>query len=186
MGNSEPTLNRRELLRGAALLVGSIAAGSVLAELAPTRVWALELSHFSTAQGTAIIAFGRVLYPHRTLDTAVYALLAKDLDAKAVDPVVAAQLRDGLAALDSAAGGTFIGASDDAKFRAAKSLEGTPFFATVRGQCITSLYNNEMAFAHFGYPGSSWQKGGYIRRGFDDLTWLPNPPETASPAPYLN
>jgi hypothetical protein len=181
-----PTLNRRELLRGAALLMGTIAAGSVLAELAPTRVWALELSHLSAQQGTTIVAFGKVLYPHKKLDTAVYALLAKDLDAKAADPAVAAQLTQGTAALDAAAGGNFAGASDEAKLRAVKSLEGTPFFATVRGTCITSLYDNEMAFAHFGYPGPSWQKGGYIRRGFNDLTWLPNPPETASPAPFVN
>ena len=186
MSDQQPTMNRRELLRGGALLVGTIAAGSVLAQLAPTRAWALELAHLSTPQGTTIVAFGKVLYPHKNLDTAVYALLAKDLDAKAADPAVAAQLTQGTAALDAAAGGNFAAASDDAKLRAVKSLEGTPFFATVRGQCMTSLYNNEMAFAHFGYPGSSWQKGGYIRRGFNDLTWLPNPPEAASPAPYLN
>jgi hypothetical protein len=54
----------------------------------------------------------------------------------------------------------------------------------VRGQCISSLYNNDMAFAHFGYPGPSWEKGGYINRGFNDLKWLPDPPAAASPAPY--
>ena len=54
----------------------------------------------------------------------------------------------------------------------------------MRGQCITSLYNNEMAFAHFGYPGASSDKGGYINRGFNDLKWLPDPPASASPAPY--
>jgi hypothetical protein len=178
-------MNRRELLRGAAMLVGTIAAGSVLVELAPTRVWALELSHLSSGEGETIVAFGKVLYPHKTLDTAVYALLAKDLDAKAADPAVAAQLAAGTKALDAAAGGSFIGASDGAKLAAVKSLESTPFFKTVRGQCITSLYNNKMAFAHFGYPGSSWQHGGYIRDGFNDLTWLPNPPESASPPPFV-
>jgi hypothetical protein len=186
MSDQQPTMNRRELLRGAAMLMGTIAAGSVLAELAPTRVWALELSHLSTQEGTTIVAFGKVLYPHQKLDTAVYALLAKDLDTKATDPAVATQLATGTAALNAAAGGNFAAANDETKLRAVKSIEGTPFFATVRGQCMTSLYNNEMAFAHFGYPGASWQKGGYIRRGFDDLTWLPNPPEAASPAPYLN
>jgi hypothetical protein len=185
MSDEKLTFSRRELLRGAAMLMGTIAAGSVLAELAPTRVWALELSHLSTQEGTTIVAFGKVLYPHKNLDTAVYALLAKDLDAKAADPAVAAQLSRGSAALDAAAGGNFVAANDATKLQAVKSLEGTPFFATVRSQCITSLYNNEMAFAHFGYQGSSWQKGGYLLRGFNDLTWLPNPPDTASPAPFL-
>jgi hypothetical protein len=186
MGDQKATMNRRELLRGAALLVGTIAAGSVLAELAPSRVWALEMSHLSTQEGTTLVAFGKVLYPHKDLDTAVYALLAKDLDAKAADPVVAGQLSKGTAALDAAAGGSFVGADDATKLRAVRSLDGTPFFATVRGQCITSLYNNEMAFAHFGYQGSSWQHGGYIRRGFDDLTWLPEPPQSASPPAFVN
>lgn len=187
MSDQPRTMNRRDVLRGAAMLAGTIAAGSILAELAPTRAWALELTHLSGREGSTLVAFGKVLYPHKTLDTAVYALLAKDLDGKAAaDAAVAAQLTQGTAALDTAAGGNFIGAPDDVKLRAVKSLEGTPFFNTVRGQCITSLYNNEMAFAHFGYPGSSWQKGGYIRRGFDDLTWLPNPPEAASPAPFVN
>jgi hypothetical protein len=51
----------------------------------------------------------------------------------------------------------------------------------VRAQCITSLYNNDMAFAHFGYEGEAFSKGGYVHRGFNDLTWLPNPPTDASP-----
>jgi len=64
-------------------------------------------------------------------------------------------------------------------------MEGQPFFATVRGQCITSLYDNDMAFKVLGYPGSAWEKGGYITRGFQDLKWLPAPPLEASPKPYL-
>ena len=55
----------------------------------------------------------------------------------------------------------------------------------VRGKCVTSLYDNEMAFAALGYPGSSWEKGGYIARGFQDLKWLPDPPAEASPPPFL-
>ena len=54
-------------------------------------------------------------------------------------------------------------------------------FNAVRGKCITALYDNDMAFATFGYPGSSWEKGGYITRGFQDLKWLPTPSKEASP-----
>ena len=116
----------------------------------------------------------------------MYALLAKDLDAKAgTDPAAAAQLRDGIAALNSAASGNFAKASAARKLDIVKSMEGNPFFATVRGQCVTSLYDNDMAFAVFGYPGSAWEKGGYITRGFQDLKWLPAPPLAASPPPYM-
>lgn len=179
-------LARREFLKGSGILMGTIATGSVLAALAPSPVWAVELKTLSKAEGETLMKMGRVLYPHKKLADAVYALLAKDLDAKASsDPAIAAQLRDGVAALNQAAGGSFVKASDKKKLEIVKALEGQPFFATVRGQCITSLYDNDMAYATFGYPGSAWEKGGYITRGFQDLKWLPAPSAAASPKPYF-
>ena len=99
-------LARREFLKGSGVLMGTLAAGSVLAALAPSPVWALELKALSKAEGETLMAMGRVLYPHEKLPDAVYALLAKDLDAKAsADPATAQMLRDGVASLDKAAGG---------------------------------------------------------------------------------
>ena len=179
-------LTRRSLLRGSGLLLGTLAAGSTLSLLAPSRAWALELKTLSTAEGNTLMKMGRVLYPHSKLPDAVYALLAKDLDAAASgDAATATQLRSGMADLDKAAGGNFAKATAARQLAAVKSLEGTPFFATVRGKCVTSLYDNDMAFAAFGYPGSSWEKGGYITRGFQDLKWLPAPSLAASPPPWM-
>jgi hypothetical protein len=179
-------LARREFLKGSGILMGTLAAGSVLAALAPSPVWAVELKALSQADGQTLMAFGRTLYPHKKLPDAVYALLAKDLDAKAAgDAAAATMIKAGIAALDQAAGGSFAKASAAKRLEVAKAIEGQPFFATVRGQCITSLYDNDMAFAVFGYPGSAWEKGGYITRGFQDLKWLPAPPKDASPPPYL-
>ena len=178
-------LTRRSLLRGSGLLLGTLAVGGVLTALAPSRAWALELKTLSGAEGTTLMKMGRVLYPHKKLPDAVYALLAKDLDAGAADAKTAAMLKDGIAQLDKAAGGNFAKASAAKQLEAVKSLEGTPFFGAVRGKCITSLYDNDMAYAALGYPGSSWEKGGYITRGFQDLKWLPSPSRAASPAPYL-
>jgi hypothetical protein len=129
---------------------------------------------------------GRVLYPHSKLPDAVYALLAKDLDAAASgDAATAALLKRGVAELDQAAGGNFAKAPAARQLAAVKSLESTPFFTAVRGKCVTSLYDNDMAFAALGYPGSSWERGGYITRGFQDLKWLPAPSKAASPAPWV-
>jgi hypothetical protein len=179
-------LARREFLKGSGILIGALASGSLLASLAPSRVWAVELQKLTKEQGETLIAMGRVLYPHKKLPDAVYALLAKDLDAKAVTtPATATQLQDGIATLDQAAGGSFVKASASKKLAIVKGIEGTPFFNSVRGQCVTSLYDNDMAFAALGYPGSSWEKGGYITRGFQDLKWLPSPPLAASPPPYM-
>ncbi len=178
-------LQRREFLKGSGILFGSLAAGGVLAALAPSTAWALELKTLTSAEGEALIALGRVLYPHQKLPDAVYALLAKDLDAAAVGSAdTAALLRNGIKGLDKAAGGSFVRADDARKLALVKAIEGQPFFATVRGQCVTSLYDNDMAYAVFGYPGASWDKGGYLTRGFQDLSWLPAPPAAASPSPF--
>jgi len=132
------------------------------------------------------MAMGRTLYPHKKLPDAVYALLAKDLDGKAAgDAGAAKMLQDGIAWLNKSAGGDFAKASEKQREEIVRGMEGTAFFGTVRGQCITSLYDNDMAYAVFGYPGSAWEKGGYITRGFQDLKWLPEPSKEASPPPFL-
>ena len=179
-------LARREFLKGSGLLMGTLASGSMLAALAPSTAWALELKKLSTAEGQTLMAMGRTLYPHKKLPDAVYALLAKDLDGKAAgDAGAAKMLQDGIAWLNKSAGGDFAKASEKQREDIVRSMEGTAFFGTVRGQCITSLYDNDMAYAVFGYPGSAWEKGGYITRGFQDLKWLPEPSKEASPQPFL-
>lgn len=179
-------LARREFLKGSGLLFGSLATGTLLAGLAPSSAWALELKKLSTTQGQALIAMGRVLYPHPKLPDAVYALLAKDLDAKADGDASAAKLlQEGIAWLHKSAAGNFAKASAAKKEEIVRSMEGTAFFSTVRSQCVTSIYDNDMAYAVFGYPGSAWEKGGYITRGFQDLKWLPAPSKQASPPPYM-
>ena len=179
-------LARREFLKGSGVLMGTLAAGTTLAALAPSTVWALELKSLSKTEGETLMAMGRVLYPHKKLPDAVYALLAKDIDAKvAADPAAAKTIREGIAQLDKEAGGSFVKATPAKKLAVVKGMEDQPFFNAVRGQCVTSLYDNEMAFTVFGYPGASWDKGGYITRGFQDLKWLPAPPASASPPPYM-
>jgi hypothetical protein len=179
-------LARREFLKGSGVLFGTIASSSILAGLAPSQAWALELKSLSDQEGLALMAMGRTLFPHEKLPDAVYALLAKDLDAAVSgDATTAKLIKEGIATLNSAAGGSFSAATAEKRLMIVGHLQGTAFFNKVRGQCITSLYDNDMAFAFFGYPGSAWEKGGYITRGFQDLKWLPDPPADASPAPYL-
>ncbi|MFG6448696.1 tat (twin-arginine translocation) pathway signal sequence [Roseateles sp. BYS180W] len=176
-------LTRRELLRGSGLLLGQLSAGSLLAALAPSTAWAVELKVLTSPQGRRLLALGRVLFPHKKLPDAVYALLVKDLDAKAAqDGATRDLLAQGLAALGQQG---FDKAAAAQRLALVKALEGQPFFNLVRGQCVSSLYDNDMAFAVFGYPGSAWEKGGYITRGFQDLKWLPAPPPEASPPPFI-
>jgi|TARA_R100001143_G_scaffold33376_2_gene31873 hypothetical protein len=51
-------------------------------------------------------------------------------------------------------------------------IETTPFFKALRSSLMFGLYDNKALFPLFGYEGSSWEYGGYVNRGFDDLNWL--------------
>ncbi len=127
----------------------------------------------------------RRLYPHDRMEDAVYALTVKDLDSKAsTDPGLADLLHQGLAELDRRAGGNWLEAGEAEQQAILEALQDGSFFTQVRSTAITSLYSNELAYHHFGYEGASFPKGGYLHRGFNDLTWLPNPPADASPVPF--
>lgn len=179
-------LTRRNFISASGgVLAGSLVfASGGIALLAPSRTWALALTTLSAQDGATLLGFTRQLYPHDTLEDAVYALVVKDLDAEAQsDAAVAALLRDGVAELDRAGGGSFLELPPDRQFALVAEREASPFFQKVRSTAVVSLYNNELAFAHFGYEGPAFQKGGYLQRGFDDLEWLPEPDVAASPRP---
>jgi hypothetical protein len=186
-GITRPHFSRREFLKGTGILVGTLwASSTALITLAPSRVWALELKILDERTGNALLVFTRQILPHAKLDDAVYALVVKDLDAEAAGSAdVKKLLIEGVAGLDKAAGGDFTAAAKDKQSEITASLAKTPFFEKVRGKAIVSLYNNELAFAHFGYEGNAFQKGGgYLLRGFNDLKWLPAPSAKASPAAF--
>lgn len=184
---ARPRLRRREFLQGTGILVGTLwASSTALIALAPSRAWALELKALDQPTGNALLVFTRQIFPHAKLDDAVYALVVKDLDAEAAGSADVKQLlTDGAAGLDKAAGGSFAAAPKEKQAEITASLAKTPFFEKVRGKSIGSLYNNELAFAHFGYEGNAFEKGGgYLLRGFNDLKWLPAPSAAASPAAF--
>jgi len=52
-------------------------------------------------------------------------------------------------------------------------IEQTAFFQKIRGDLVVSLYNQKELWPKFGYEGSSAEHGGYIKRGFADIDWLP-------------
>ncbi len=174
---------RRDFLTTSGQLSGVLwLSSSAIAALAPGPAWALELTHFDTASGRALLQLIRVIFPHRDLDDAVYALAVKDLDRAAVaDGALASLLAGGLATLDNAAQGDWLGVAPEGRLDVVESIAGSGFFVTVRARAVVSLYNNELAFAHFGYAGSAFEHGGYLERGFNDLNWLPPPPPHVSP-----
>ncbi len=177
------TLSRRQFLTTASVITGSLwASSSALLALAPGPVWALELQAIDERAGRVLLQVARQIFPHPSLDDAVYAFVVRDLDAAAKDAAVKTLLTDGVKQLDTAANGDWLKLDDAARLATVTRIAGNPFFEKIRGTAVVSLYNNELAFAHFGYQGETFSKGGYLERGFNDLTWLPAPPAAASPA----
>ena len=123
----------------------------------------------------------RQIFPYDELGDQYYAAAIEALDTMAAeDPAVAAQLVQGVAGLDGAMGLPFLKLSRGNQLRVVESVADTPFFATVRGATLGGLYGNDVVARHFGYEGSSVEQGGYLKRGFDDLGWLPELPDQAS------
>ena len=45
----------------------------------------------------------------------------------------------------------------------------------MRSTAVVEVYSDERTWQLVGYEGPSFDKGGYINRGFNDLDWLPDP-----------
>ncbi|KAF0283396.1 tat (twin-arginine translocation) pathway signal sequence [Spiribacter roseus] len=185
----EQSMNRRRFLKGSgSTLMGTLAMTSMpIAILAPSRSWALELQQLDAHQGEVLLTLTRHIFPHPTLEDAVYALVVKDLDAEAAaNPSTADTMRSGIAALDNRAGGDWLALDDEQQGMHVRAIAGSDLFRKVQSTAVVSLYNNEMAFRHFGYGGERGDAG-YLSRGFNDLTWLPDLPASASgPVPGMN
>ncbi|WP_239023786.1 tat (twin-arginine translocation) pathway signal sequence [Salinicola corii] len=176
-----PSLSRRVFLKASGgTLVGTLAyTNGAIAMLAPERSWAVITEQFDDHQARTLLVFTRHLLPHDKLEDAVYALVVKDLDRQAADPEMRQQLTHGIATLDRQSNGEWLSLDEGARQDQVEAIVGSPFFKTVHGSAIVALYNNPLAFAHFGYGGGV-DDSGYLHRGFDDIAWLPEPPNAAS------
>ncbi len=188
--SSSLLVDRRTVLKSAFAAVGAYAAtaGGVTWLIAPDRAWAMEFTAFDEATAGTLLKMTRALYPHEQVGDVHYAKVVKSLD----DAVAAAEDKEaalalyvnGAARLNEAAGGAFgdLNADDqEAALQAEASSNDPGFFQAVRGQVVSVLYDDHEVWAIFGYQGASYEEGGYLFRGFDDLSWLPAPSDEASP-----
>ena len=135
-------------------------------------VLAANLSTLSGKEGKEMLAMARQLFPHDKLGDEFYWVVVEAIDKDmAGSSELASRIRDGLAQLNKDAGGDFTAISADKQVEAMKKLEGTPFFSDMLNKTRFNFYNNKAVWSKFGYEGSSWEKGGYINRGFNDVKW---------------
>lgn len=183
-------VDRRAVLKTAFAAVGAYAvtASGVTWLVGPRRAWAMSFVAFDDQTAETLLHMTRALYPHEKVGDVHYATAVKALD----DSIDAAEDKeatlalytDGAARLNEAAGGSFGDLDADAKEAALKAeadSEDPSFFQSVRGQMVNGFYNDPEVWKIFGYQGASYEEGGYLFRGFDDLSWLPAPPKEASP-----
>lgn len=178
-------LSRRQfLLHSGSAVAGVAVLGSAPAFLLPGPAWAGELKTLAQPVATTLLQMCRVIFPHAELDDVHYAPWVQGLDAEAAaDPAVASLLGDGVRTLDAARGKPFVDLEMSTQLEVLRGIESSAFFQKVRGKGVVALYGNKAVWARLGYEGASWDKGGYLHRGFNDLDWLPDPPEEASPKP---
>lgn len=134
-----------------------------------------ELSVLDQHVSKAMLAMARRLYPHDHLGDEYYWVVVEGIDKEiARDPELAARVTRGFADLQAATGGEFSELNTVDQIAAMTEIENTPFFADMLNKTTSYFYNNPAVWPHFGYEGSSWEKGGYINRGFDDADWIPD------------
>ena len=178
-------MNRRRFLETSSQAAAGVviaAVGGTTLLMASDGAWAMSLETLSAADATTLLKALRVIYPHDSLGDQYYAAVvaALDEDAKGGGET-AGLLKDGVAGLDQAYGIPFAELSEGNQLRVLTAIQDTPFFQTIRGKAVVALYNNPLVWQAFGYEGASFEEGGYLERGFDDLGWLPEPPPEASP-----
>jgi hypothetical protein len=178
------TIDRRRFITTVTgVLTGVLGTLSPLAALAPARAWALELHSLSDQQAATMLAVIRTIAPHDGLDPAAYALVAGALDA---DAAASADTHALFAAALAALGVSFASLPETARVEQLRAIESQVFFQSVRLKTLLVLYNNPIAWEHFGYESEAYSKGGYLLRGFNDLKWLPDVPLAASgPLPLV-
>jgi hypothetical protein len=170
--------NRRVFLQGAATAVPLVAAATS-AGLGIADAWADDAAALKPATLKTMVKVARDIYPHDFLVDSYYITAIKPWDGKAAkDPAVKAMLEEGVRRLDQDAHDRHKLAYAQVPWETDRivllqGIEQTDFFKKIRSDLVVSLYNQEELWPKFGYEGSSAEHGGYIKRGFNDIDWLP-------------
>ncbi|WFU45524.1 gluconate 2-dehydrogenase subunit 3 family protein (plasmid) [Bradyrhizobium sp. CB82] len=170
--------DRRVFLKGAAATAPAVAIATSTG-LSVSDAWADDATTLTPTTLKTLVKMARDIYPHDFLGDSYYITAVKPWDGKAAkDPAVKSLISDGVTQLDKAA-------NDHHKVPYAQvqwendrvallqQIEQTAFFQKIRGDLVVSLYNQKEVWPKFGYEGSSAEHGGYIKRGFADIDWLP-------------
>jgi hypothetical protein len=122
----------------------------------------------------------RAAYPHPRFPDGPYERTADAVISQADgDLWQRLALTEGLATLDSRAAvmaqKSFADLDDETALSLLRKIEDAAFFTFIRSVAVVTLYDDAEVHRLLGYGGPSFEQGGYLHRGFDDLDWLPTP-----------
>ncbi|MFK7993610.1 MAG: Twin-arginine translocation pathway signal [Granulosicoccus sp.] len=170
-------LTRRELLAQGLGLGGSFLVGSGFIA-ASSATWAMEVKALKPSTMATLVQMARDIYPHDKFGDELYAIAVQGHDDKAANDVdFKNMIEEGVSSLDNIAKAAGHPSYVDTGWESdrvalLRSIEQDSFFQTMRSGLVVSLYNQPAVWSLLGYEGSSFEQGGYLDRGFDDVNWL--------------
>lgn len=172
--NNSVSLSRRQFLNRAGITtVGIGLAGS---SLFSAHTWAAKA--VGEKASATLHKMARDIYPHDDLDDKYYSQVMLPLANKADDdPQLKEKLLEGVNTLNQLSQKYFSKdyvkiKSETDRVKVLKAIENSGFFQTIKGNLMMGIYNNPELWERFGYGGSAWEQGGYLRRGYNDIDWL--------------
>jgi hypothetical protein len=174
MSEYRPSVSRRDMLKiGGSLTLAPLATfvGIVgRARLANAGTDALEFKSIDHRQARLLLCITRTLFPHDFLPDAQYLKIVTALDVKAgAAQDTGIMIKSSLGAFPS----DFAAMTEVTRADYLRSIEQSPLFQLVYKETLRGLYGDPYVATLFGYEGSSVEHGGYLQRGFDDISWLP-------------
>lgn len=131
---------------------------------------------FTDEDKALLVRIIQIAFPHRSLPSGPYERTAETMMDEANGSAwYSMVLKKNLRTLNDIEGRSFVDLDFDSATRVLHRLQNTEFFGFVRRTAMLALYDHEDVWNYLGYEGPSFNKGGYINRGFDDLDWLPEP-----------
>lgn len=163
------------------LLTTTMAGVTTAAMLGGARI--AVAAPLEEGQATMLLRMVQDIYPHPDrLQLSHYQAIADTVVAGLEgDAEKATALTDGMAAINARAqalyGLDYVAIKDaDAREGLLREVQDESFFQGVRWTAYFGIYDNKDVWPLFGYEGSSVEQGGYIDRGFSDITFVPEGP----------
>lgn len=158
--------------------MAGVTTGALFANSKPLMAAAV-----SQDEAALVLRMTQDIYPHPDLlDMEVYQAITDGVIAGAdADEANAKALTSGLAQIEDQAqalfGSSYVEIEDaDAREGILRKFQNEGFFQGIRWAAYFGIYNNRDLWPKFGYQGSSIEHGGYIDRGFSDITFVPQGP----------